>query len=392
MIEREMEDLIWEHPDKLLNEQLTKFQRQLGSSVGRSDIIFVDRIGRFLVIEIKRGTLSRGAIEQLHDYYGMMKRKFSDKVVELMVVANRIPPERRLACEKLNIEAREISEKKFRDVAEEVNYIFESEPSSGEEPIGPTKSPLLKPPSVTPRAQKKAWCYWKDQNKKAYFLAFVNGKGACSMRRFDAESGEQLERLPNQSGNYEDKFAEYFKNSQPLYLSHQPNLERDCKERLPEWVMDELRDILGDVRTTKVLRGKQSEQPIRAKNGLLDDSVWRSKLRGYPSSLLCLIRQRLQKEIPGITESFNTNSLYFGYRVGTQKERAYIYIQKEKLRIDLCISRDFELDIRKKGFEIHYSNNFQGRAGWLTGWQIPHLTKDTDAVVTWLCKAFEENL
>jgi len=129
MTEKEMEDLLWKHPEKFLGEQLTQFERQSDSIVGRADLIFKDRIGRFLIVEVKRRKLQRGAVEQLHDYYGMMKHRFPNSVVELMVVANQIPDERRLACEKLNIEAREISEKRFRDVADEVGYIFESEVS-----------------------------------------------------------------------------------------------------------------------------------------------------------------------------------------------------------------------------------------------------------------------
>ena len=44
-----------------------------------------------------------------------------------MVVANHIPMERRLACDKFDIGAVEISQKKFRNVAEEVGYVFKSE-------------------------------------------------------------------------------------------------------------------------------------------------------------------------------------------------------------------------------------------------------------------------
>ena len=127
MTEREMEDLLWNYPEKFLNGTLSQFRRQESSQVGRTDLVFEDRLGRLLIIEIKKGKLQRGAIEQLHDYYGMLKKEFPDKPVELMVVANIIPDERRLACEKLDIECCEISEKKFRDVAEEMRYVFESE-------------------------------------------------------------------------------------------------------------------------------------------------------------------------------------------------------------------------------------------------------------------------
>ncbi|HUU17846.1 MAG TPA: hypothetical protein VMW72_11895 [Sedimentisphaerales bacterium] len=95
---------------------------------------------------------------------------------------------------------------------------------------------------------QKAWYYWQAHNDKEYILAFVNSMGSCSLRRFKAEGGEQLERLPNKKGNYQDKFSEYLRAVKPLSLSRQPNLERDCKERLPEWVMAELREQISDYR------------------------------------------------------------------------------------------------------------------------------------------------
>lgn len=88
---------------------------------------------------------------------------------------------------------------------------------------------------------QKAWYYWQDHNGEGYIFAFVNSKGSCSLRRFKAESGEQLERVPNQKGNYQDRFAEYIESGRQLSLSRQPNLERDCKWRLPPWVQSELR-------------------------------------------------------------------------------------------------------------------------------------------------------
>jgi hypothetical protein len=66
----------------------------------------------------------------LADYFGMMKLRFPDKPVELMVVANTIPPERQLTCESRDIECRAIAEKTFRDVAAAVGYTFASELST----------------------------------------------------------------------------------------------------------------------------------------------------------------------------------------------------------------------------------------------------------------------
>jgi len=50
--------------------------------------VFEDRHGRLLIIEVKHGKLPRGAIDQLLDYFGMMKQRFPNRPVELMVVAN----------------------------------------------------------------------------------------------------------------------------------------------------------------------------------------------------------------------------------------------------------------------------------------------------------------
>src|SRR5215471_19350643 len=91
MTEREMEDMLWAYPQMFLNEPLDQFQRQPSSGVGRADLVFIDRIDRLLVVELKRDTLERGAISQIVDYYGMMKSRFPEKCVELMVIANRVP-------------------------------------------------------------------------------------------------------------------------------------------------------------------------------------------------------------------------------------------------------------------------------------------------------------
>lgn len=96
MVEREMQELLWRYPERFLNEPLKQFAWETASDVGRADLVFEDRHGRLLIIEVKRGKLPRGAIDQLLDYFGMMKQKFPNRPVELMVVANSIPSERRL--------------------------------------------------------------------------------------------------------------------------------------------------------------------------------------------------------------------------------------------------------------------------------------------------------
>jgi hypothetical protein len=248
MTEREMEDLLWEYPDKFIDEKLEKFRRQPSSNVGRADLVFKDRLGRLLVVELKRDTLERGAITQLVDYYGMMKAQYPDTPVELMVIANRIPAERRLACERQDITAIEIPHKKFRDVAAHVGYVCRSERDEPDlqiqnRPAAPLKHFENGLPGPLPlrvrNSTQKAWFFLKHKSGP-FFLAFVNAKGSCSMRTFAADDGRAMGKDYG-TGDYQEDFREFVQGANELYVRQQPNLERACKDRLPSDVLAELR-------------------------------------------------------------------------------------------------------------------------------------------------------
>jgi hypothetical protein len=194
-------------------------------------------------------------VSQLVDYYGMLKSRFPEKPVELMVIANRIPPERRLACEQYHIDAVEIPQKKFRDVAEEVGYVFAWEKTDATPRMTSVKSQdraavssrIASELPLSPAKIEKSWYYWKEHNGRGYFLAFVNAKGSCSMRRFDAAGGAFLGR-EYKSGDYQESFSEYVASALLLHISRQPNLERDCKNRLPAFILSELMQQTSAVR------------------------------------------------------------------------------------------------------------------------------------------------
>jgi hypothetical protein len=199
MVEREMQELLWRYPERFLNEPLKQFAWETSSSVGRADLVIEDRHGRLLIIEVKRGKLPRGAIDQLLDYFGMMKHKFPDKAVELMVVANTIPSERRLTCESRDIECREISERRFRDVAVEVSYVFASEPKLPQDAPDTPVIPLSRQETSVQQARKDAssWAFSKavdstadaqdflsrcDDVGKSFFSALFDAQKAVSNR------------------------------------------------------------------------------------------------------------------------------------------------------------------------------------------------------------------
>jgi hypothetical protein len=207
-----MEDLVWNFPELLLNEPLTQHKRQQSTNVGRSDLIFRDKFGRLLIVELKKGVLPRGALYQLEDYFGAVKLQFPETAVEKMVVANSIPPERRIACEQYYIECREIPEMRFRDVATQVGYVFESETRSNtvapasrpERDLGGTKvSPSATPKAVLLRRFDEAMMsiYVRAMNEAGY-KATIYHRMLCE--RGGLETASYLLHSPKISEGFEN--------------------------------------------------------------------------------------------------------------------------------------------------------------------------------------------
>ena len=68
---------------------------------------------------------------------------------------------------------------------------------------------------------------------------------------------------------------------------------------------------------------------IMAESGLLEDAQWKLYLDGYSTEIVETIRKRLKKRIRGLSEKFNHNSRYFGFRKGDDADKVYIYVQKK---------------------------------------------------------------
>jgi len=60
-----MQELIWRYPERFLHEPLQQLSWEESSEVGRADLVFEDRHRRILIVEVKKGKLPRGAIDQL---------------------------------------------------------------------------------------------------------------------------------------------------------------------------------------------------------------------------------------------------------------------------------------------------------------------------------------
>jgi len=85
---------------------------------------------------------------------------------------------------------------------------------------------------LTENRTGKAWFHVRGSNGHGYILAMVNAKGSCSMRTFDAKDGSFLGKR-YKSGNYQQSFSAHLEHTQPLRVTHQPNLEKECSIALP---------------------------------------------------------------------------------------------------------------------------------------------------------------
>lgn len=91
-----------------------------------------------------------------------------------------------------------------------------------------------------------AWVHWPAPYGAGYFLAFVNRKGSCSMRKFDARTGELIGKpeYPG-GGRFQQVFRRYLESGKRLSLRVSPNLVEQCDPKLPADVLAELQRQIG---------------------------------------------------------------------------------------------------------------------------------------------------
>jgi hypothetical protein len=98
---------------------------------------------------------------------------------------------------------------------------------------------------LEPLRKKKGWFFSQSGNRPA-ILAFVNAKGSSSVRSYDVQTGIFLGKT-YRSGDYQDSFSDLVKGAVELTIDSQPNLERDCKERLPDRVLKYLKNQISEI-------------------------------------------------------------------------------------------------------------------------------------------------
>jgi hypothetical protein len=106
MNERQFEDIISRYPE-MIEPGLTFKGRQVNVRGKRVDLLFVDRHGQNLIIELKKGPIRREHIAQLMDYEGYFITP-DDPTVRVMLVGNRVPVNFRRSLDHHGFEWKEI--------------------------------------------------------------------------------------------------------------------------------------------------------------------------------------------------------------------------------------------------------------------------------------------
>jgi antitoxin component of MazEF toxin-antitoxin module len=123
-------------------------------------------------------------------------------------------------------------------------------PTAAEETDAPSAQSTEVDTPTTRKKVERAWYYLPQQDGNGQFLALANAKGSCSLRRFDAQNGTAIPKVKNRPGDYRDSFSTEIQGAIPLVVSKQPNLEHDCKERLPITTLEELQEQVQATPTT----------------------------------------------------------------------------------------------------------------------------------------------
>jgi hypothetical protein len=107
MKENEFENILERYPD-LIEKDLLFEGRQVAIGRLHVDLLYRDRFGQRLIVELKRGAILREHIAQLFDYEGHFLSDGNPNV-RIMLIGNRVPPNMRHSLEHHGFEWREFT-------------------------------------------------------------------------------------------------------------------------------------------------------------------------------------------------------------------------------------------------------------------------------------------
>lgn len=131
MLEKDIENLLVNYPEEFFpGENFQLVGQQVNVEGKRIDVLFKDKVGRQVIVEVKRGILSREASGQVAEYYGLLKSKNVADFYEMILCANVIPKERKVFLEHIGIECKEVGISFITELASKYDYTFLDDKSS----------------------------------------------------------------------------------------------------------------------------------------------------------------------------------------------------------------------------------------------------------------------
>jgi len=118
--EKDMEAAIASKPEKYLREKgLKLIDRQFYIGNYIFDLLFQDRHGAKVIVEIQKGTLDRNHSYKILDYYDEYKERNPKEFIELIIIANKITRERKKRLSSVGVTCIEIPLEVFVDDKEQ---------------------------------------------------------------------------------------------------------------------------------------------------------------------------------------------------------------------------------------------------------------------------------
>ncbi len=103
-------------------------------------------------------------------------------------------------------------------------------------------------------AVDRAWYYHSDSPYGVIFVVYVNAKGSCSKRVYDADDGRRIDAKEiHEDCSFAEVFADELRHAKRVHVEVPPNLEEDCREQLPP-------DLLANLQR-QVAEPEQAETP-----------------------------------------------------------------------------------------------------------------------------------
>ena len=106
MKESDFEDILTKYPE-LIEEGISLIGRQVRVKGKYIDLLFKDRFGQKIIVELKKGTILRKHIGQLLDYEGHLLTP-DDPTNRVMLIGNRVPNNLRRALDHHGFEWKEL--------------------------------------------------------------------------------------------------------------------------------------------------------------------------------------------------------------------------------------------------------------------------------------------